>query len=88
MFPGWSDTELLVYDGEFFLQYTLDGEIEPAETRITEIIDTLMKKANEEHRSLPAKFIRFYSDRTDEKTWDQNLECPYFYCIFSVDELK
>lgn len=39
-----------------------------------------------EHKDLPAKFLIFYNDITDAEKFEQAKECPYFHCVFSVNE--
>ena len=58
-------------DFEYFVKETLENEAD------------LLKP---EHKCLPAKFLVFYNDITDGEKFEQAKECPYFHCVFSVDE--
>ena len=70
-------------DDEWF--FALDGE---NSTKITmqETIENEKELLRPEHKCLPAKFLIFYSDVTDAEIFAQAQECPYFYCVFSIDE--
>ena len=36
---------------------------------------------------MPAKFLILYSDVTDAEKFEQVKKCPYFYCVFSEEDL-
>ena len=80
---GWGCEEFEQVDGEWF--FILDGECTtkmPMEETIYNTKDLLKS----EHKCLPAKFLFFYDDVTDAEKFEQAKECPYFHCVFSVDE--
>ncbi len=80
---GWGYDGFEQVDGEWF--FVLDGE---CNTKMT-MKETLEKEADllkPEHKCLPAKFLVFYNDITDAEKFEKAKECPYFYCVFSVDE--
>ena len=54
------------------------------------IEDTLNDDKNllkPEHQSLPAGYLIFYDDITDAERFEKAKECPYFHCVFSMDEI-
>ena len=51
-----------------------------------EILENDVDLLKPEHKCLPAKFLVFYNDITDAEKFEQAKECPYFHCVFSVDE--
>lgn len=80
---GWGYDGFEQIDDEWF--FILDGE---CSTKMT-MKETLENEADllkPEHKCLPAKFLVFYNDITDAEKFEQAKECPYFHCVFSVDE--
>ena len=70
-------------DGEWF--FVLDGECNTKMT-MKETLENDVDLLKPEHKCLPAKFLFFYNDITDAEKFEQAKECPYFHCVFSVDE--
>ena len=80
---GWGYEGFEQVDGEWI--FVFDGE---CNTKMT-MKETLKNEADllkPEHKCLPAKFLVFYNDITDAEKFEQAKECPYFHCVFSVDE--
>ena len=80
---GWGYDGFEQVDGEWF--FVLDGECNTKMT-MTETLDNEKDLLKSEHKCLPAKFLIFYNDITDAEKFEQAKECPYFHCVFSVDE--
>lgn len=81
---GWGYDGFEQADGEWF--FVLDGEYNtkmPMEETIGNEKDLLKP----EHKFLPAKFLIFYEDITDADRFEEAKECPYFCCLFSIDEI-
>ena len=58
----------------------------PYQMLMNEVIAGEIEMLKPEHRELPVKFLVFYTDITDADVFEQAKECPYFHCVFSVDE--
>lgn len=80
---GWGYDRFEQVDGEWF--FVLDGEYS-TQTAMEETLNNEKELLKPEHKSLPAKFLIFYNDITDAEKFEQAKECPYFHCVFSVDE--
>ena len=80
---GWGYDGFEQVDGEWF--FVLDSECNTKMT-MTETLDNEKDLLKSEHKCLPAKFLIFYNDITDAEKFEQAKECPYFHCVFSVDE--
>ena len=82
---GWGYDGFVQTDGEWF--FVLDGEYSN-QTAMKEILNNEKELLKSEHKSLSAKFLFFYNDITDDEKIEQAKECPYFHCVFSVEEFK
>lgn len=80
---GWGYMGFEQVDGEWF--FILDGECY-TKMAMKETIEHETELLKPEHKCLPAKFLIFYSDITGAEQFEKAKECPYFYCVFSVDE--
>lgn len=80
---GWGYDGFEQVDGEWF--FVLDGECNTKMT-MTETLDNEKDLIKHERKCLTAKFLIFYNDITDAEKSEQAKECPYFHCVFSVDE--
>ena len=80
---GWGYEGFEQVDGEWF--FILDGECD-TKMPMEETIGNEKNLLKTEHKCLPAKFLIFYNDITDAEKFEQAKECPYFHCVFSVDE--
>ena len=80
---GWGYDGFEQVDGEWF--FVLDGECNTKMT-MKETLENDADLLKPEHKCLPAKFLVFYNDITDAEKFEQAKECPYFHCVFSVDE--
>ena len=80
---GWGYDGFEQVDGEWF--FVLNGECDNKMT-MKETLENEIDLLNPEHRCLPAKFLIFYNDITDAEKFEQAKECPYFHCVFSMDE--
>ena len=79
---GWGfDGFEQIEDDWFFAMDGVDIKI-----AMNEILDDDTEKLKPEHRDLPVKFLIFYNDITDAEKFEQAKECPYFHCVFSVNE--
>ena len=82
---GWSYEGFEQADGEWF--FVLDDEYNPdSKMTMKETLEIEIELLRPEHKSLPAKFLIFYNDITDADKFEKAKECPYFHCVFSVDE--
>lgn len=81
---GWGYDGFEQADEEWFLVF--DGECE-TKMAMQETLENEIELIKPEHQSLPAKFLIFYNDITDAKRFEQAKLCPYFYCVFSVDDI-
>ena len=79
---GWGENDFVQVNGEW--QFVLDGDGGASMEKILQGERAMLKP---EHRELPAKFLIFYGDITDEEKYEQAKACPYFYCVFSPDEV-
>ena len=80
---GWGYEGFEQVDGEWF--FILDSECD-TKMPMEETIGNEKNLLKTEHKCLPAKFLIFYNDITDAEKFEQAKECPYFHCVFSVDE--
>ena len=80
---GWGYDGFEQVDGEWF--FVLDGECN-TKMAMNETLENEIDLLKPEHRCLPAKFLIFYNDITDAEKFEKAKECPYFHCVFSVDE--
>ena len=80
---GWGYDGFEQVDGEWL--FVLDGEGN-AKMTMKETLENETGLLKPEHRCLPAKFLILYNDITDAEKFEQAKECPYFHCVFSVDE--
>ena len=70
-------------DGEWF--FVFDGECH-TKMPMEEIIENERDLLKSEHKYMPVKFLIFYHDISDAENFEQAKECPYLYCVFSLDE--
>ena len=80
---GWGNDEFDQIDGEWF--FILDGESK-SKMAMKEVLENEKDLLKLEHKALPAKFLISYDDITDAEKFEKAKECPYFHCVFSVDE--
>lgn len=81
----WGNEDFELIDSEWV--FNLDDDSGDTTTKVMEEALTEEKALlKPEHQNLPAKFLLFYNDITDAEEFEKAKECPYFYCIFSVDE--
>jgi len=80
---GWGYDGFEQVDGEWF--FILDGE-EDNKMAMKEALGYEIEMLKPEHRQLSARFLVSYDDITDAEKFEQARECPYFHCIFSMDE--
>ena len=79
---GWGYDGFEEINGEWF--FLLDGE---CNTKMT-MKETLENEADlfkPEHKCLPAKFLIFYENMEDAEEIEQAKNCPYFYCVPSIN---
>lgn len=82
---GWGNEDFAQADNEWV--FNLDDDCGDTTTQTME--QALAEEKGllkSEHKDLPAKFLIFYNDITDAEKFELAKECPYFYCVFSVDE--
>ena len=82
---GWGNEDFAQIDNEWV--FNLDDDCGDTTTQTME--QALAEEKGllkPEHKDLPAKFLIFYNDITDAEKFEQAKECPYFHCVFSVDE--
>ena len=79
---GWGENDFVQVNGEW--QFVLDGD---GGASMEEILQGERAMLKPEHRDLPAKFLIFYGNITDEEKYEQAKACPYFYCVFSSDKV-
>ncbi len=79
----WSLDTFELVDGEWC--FILDDD-EKTVLKMQDILGEEIQLLNSEHRDLPAKFILFYNDVTDAERFEKAKECPYFHCIFSIED--
>ena len=82
---GWSDYAFEETEGNWY--FILDGEDGEMKELVQDTINYDKNLLKPEHQSLPAKYLMFYDDITDAELFEKAKECPYFYCLFSVDEI-
>ena len=80
---GWGYDGFEQVNGEWF--FVLDGECN-TKMSMEEAIGNEKDLLKPEHMCLPAKFLIFYNDITEAGKFEQAKRCPYFHCVFSVDE--
>ncbi|MBR4100009.1 MAG: hypothetical protein IKK55_03385 [Clostridia bacterium] len=82
---GWGNEDYEQIDNEWV--FHLDDDCGDTTTQAMEQAlaeeKVLLKP---EHKDLPAKFLIFYNDITDAEKFEQAKKCPYFHCVFSIDE--
>lgn len=82
MTEGCDGIELI--DGEWF--FDLCGECNIRQS-VKETLETEKGLLKPQLQYLPAKFLIFYNDITDVAKFEQAKGCPYFHCVFSVEEI-
>ncbi|MBE7064555.1 MAG: hypothetical protein E7384_01910 [Ruminococcaceae bacterium] len=79
---GWSFDMFEETDGEWY--FDLGDETKQSIQESLQIDTEFLKP---EHQSMSAKYLLFYDDITDAERFEKAKECPYFYCVFSMDEI-
>ena len=73
--------DFILQDSEYF--FVVDDQ--PI-CKISEALEDEIAQLKPEHQNLPAKFLIVYDDVVDSEKFEQAKECPYFQCIYSLDE--
>ncbi len=81
---GWANESFKQIEDEWF--FILDNECDTTQLSMEEAISDDRELLKPEHKELPAKFLLCYDDIGDGEKFEQAKECPYFHCVFSVDE--
>ena len=81
---GWGGVSFDEGMGEWIF---ILGEEKYTTMPMKEVLENEVALIKPEHRSLPAKFLVFYNDITDRAKFDYATLCPYFYCVFSADDI-
>ena len=82
---GWGNEDFAQIDNEWV--FNLDDDCDDTTTQtIEQALAEEKCLLKPEHKDLPAKFLIFYNDITDAEKFEKTKECPYFHCVFSVDE--
>ena len=82
---GQSHDDFEETEGEWY--FVFDGEDVETKELIEDVLNEDIKLLKPEHQSLTAKYLLFYDDITDAERFEKAKECPYFYCVFSMDEI-
>ena len=83
----WIKEDFEQTDGEWFGVFGSNGKPKnKLQISMSETIEDEINLLKSEHKCLPAKFLIFCNDITDAEKFEQAKECPYFHCVFSVDE--
>lgn len=82
---SWGNENYELIDNEWF--FNLDDDCGDTTTQpMKQALAEEKELLKIEHKNLPAKFLISYDDITDAEKFEKAKECPYFYCVFSVDE--
>lgn len=81
---GWRNEKIEKIDNDWF--FVFEGKCN-INMSMKEVLEDEINLLKPEHKELPAKFLIFYNDITDAEKFEKAKECPYFYCIFSADEI-
>ena len=83
---GWGNEQFEQIDDDWCFIMEEESDISE-KTPIQDVLSEEIEKLKYEHRCLPIKFLILYEDITDADIFEKAKECPYFCCLFSVDEI-
>jgi len=79
----WIKEDFEQTNGEWF--FVFSGKYK-TQISMSETIEDEINLLKPEHKCLPVKFLIFCNDINDAEKLEQAKECPYFHCVFSMDE--
>ena len=80
---GWSN-EKIEQVGEEWYSFITDEDDNPM--AIKDLLELERELLEPIHKDLQAKYLVFYDKITDANEFEKAKKCPYFYCVYSMDD--